>query len=63
MKTEREFLHDISTPVATALFLIDSLLDNSSEVQDDKLKKLQIKLEEIKVHIESRRNDLKTAKV
>lgn len=61
MRTEREFLHDISSPLSTLLFIVDSLIDDAPADQNEKLQKLQTKLNEIRVLIEARRNEIKSS--
>ncbi len=60
MRTEREFLHDISTPMSTVLFILDSLLDDAQGSQKEKLERLQIKINDLKEAIESRRDEIKS---
>ncbi|HEX4925130.1 MAG TPA: hypothetical protein VFV50_13640 [Bdellovibrionales bacterium] len=63
MKSEREFLHDVSTPVATALFIADSLAESLAAADAAQAKKLLAKLLEIRDLIERRRNQIKSDKV
>jgi hypothetical protein len=60
MKSERDFLHDISTPVATALFILDSMLDSPDQIALDRLEKLKSKLAEMGDLIARRREQLKS---
>jgi hypothetical protein len=60
MRTEREFLHDVSSPISTMLFMIDSIMDDATEAQNEKLAKLQNKINELRKLIEERRNEIKS---
>lgn len=61
MKTEREFLHDISTPISTALFIMESLIESLDQNRAHEGEKLQKKLLEIRDLIERRRSELKSS--
>jgi hypothetical protein len=60
VKTEREFLHDISTPLATALFLIETFLEANGSDQNETGQKLHKKLMEMRHMLENRKNEIRT---
>ncbi len=59
MKSERDFLHDLSTPLATALFLIETLTDQNGDVDNAQVEKLKKKLMDMRFLIENRRDETK----
>lgn len=73
MSEERKFLHDISTPLATALFVVDSLSDSlkeraeaegatqTSKMELDQAQRIAAALMKIKLQIEARRHTLVAA--
>lgn len=62
---ERKFLHDIATPTCTAIFVIDTLLDdvknrpNAKQEEIEQLKQIFNSLEKIKKAIEARKEKIK----
>lgn len=59
-KEEREFLHDLATPLATALYLTDSLLDSLKEEGRDptQIENIVKALETLRLLLENRRDTI-----
>jgi hypothetical protein len=59
MRPERDFLHDISTPIATVLFLLDTILPEDEAEKNQSFQKLKKKISEIQKLVEDRRREVK----